>query len=334
LQARENAVHGMLGAAVGIVALLFAVFWHRIRILAGAVGLGLWIYASVAILSLVSIYAYPTTYKRPPTAYQAISVANGKQLYVRSGCQDCHGPAGHGDGPAAAQLDPKPADLTAPHASSHTAGDLFWWISYGMQKSAMPGFAGTLGEDDRWNLIYFLRALADSERVRSLSPIVEGEPWLVAPDFSYGTGTGDTKTLKEYRGNKIILLVLPSRRNLAERLAQLSAASPRLQSAGVEIIVVPDPTDHPGIVYSGLIATEGQAEIIDTFSLFARSLLDDNLVSGSPSTEFLIDRQGYIRARWLPAEGDAWTNADDLLAQIDFLKKEKPGAPAPDWHVH
>ena len=67
----------------------------------------------------------PATYKRPFVAYHAISVANGKGLYEENGCVACHGALGYGDGPAGQELNPKAADLTAPHANAHTAGDLF-----------------------------------------------------------------------------------------------------------------------------------------------------------------------------------------------------------------
>lgn len=333
-EVRSQVLHGIFWIAVGFAAMLCAAAWKRIRIPAAMAGLGLWTYAGIAILVPVSIDAYPTTYKRPALAYQAISVGNGRRLYVDSGCPVCHGPSGYGDGPSAAQLRPKPADLTAPHANAHTAGDLFWWISYGVKESAMPGFGERLSEEDRWDLINFLRALSDSERARSLGPVIEGEPWLIAPDFSYGTGEDDTRTLRDYRGNRIVLLVLPGPRNNGDRLEQLAVALPRLRAAGVEVIVVPNSLDYPADSYPGLSAGEGLREITETYTLFARSILDENLLGAAPHAEFLIDRQGYIRSRWLPSEGDAWKNIDDLLAQTEILRKEIPRAPAPEWHVH
>jgi putative copper resistance protein D len=50
--------------------------------------------------------------------------------------------------------------------------------------------------------------------------------------------------------------------------------------------------------------------------------------------EYLIDKQGYIRARWLPTENDAWRNIDRLFSQVELLRKERPRTPAPDDHVH
>jgi len=39
------------------------------------------------------------------------SPAKGKDLYAKQ-CAGCHGPAGKGDGPAAAAINPKPGDFT------------------------------------------------------------------------------------------------------------------------------------------------------------------------------------------------------------------------------
>ncbi len=84
----------------------------------------------------------------------------------------------------------------------------------------------------------------------------------------------------------------------------------------------------------GLIVSEGIREITQTYKLFARSFAGDDAITATPHAEFLIDKQGYIRARWLPAENAAWHKVDLLMQQIDALRKEKPTAPAPDDHVH
>jgi len=53
-----------------------------------------------------------------------------------------------------------------------------------------------------------------------------------------------------------------------------------------------------------------------------------------PHVEYLIDKQGYMRARWLAAENDGWRNLAVLQQQVDLLANEKPRALAPDDHVH
>lgn len=69
-------------------------------------------------------------------------------------------------------------------------------------------------------------------------------------------------------------------------------------------------------------------------TLFARSFSDEGPISGSRHVEFLIDKQGYVRARWLPAENDAWRKIDVILKQVELLRNEKRRAPAPDEHVY
>jgi putative copper resistance protein D len=284
----------------------------------------------------ISIDAYPTTYRRPGVSYHAISVANGWRLY-RESCVVCHGVVGYGDGPAAEDLRPKPADLTARHANDHTAGDLYWWLSYGVRQTAMPGFVDSYTEEERWDLVNFLRALSSAERARSLAPVID-EPWLVAPDFVYGSNLGETKSLKDHRGNRIILLVLFVS-NSGRRLAQLDAAYAFLRDMEVEVIAVPHEMAGIERKLSKLrlslpVVTEGSEEIFSSYSLFGRSFAEEKSDAQPQHMEVLVDKQGYIRARWLPAEGGAWERVDDLIAQIELLRKEKARAPAPEEHVH
>ncbi len=132
------------------------------------------------------------------------------------------------------------------------------------------------------------------------------------------------------------MLVLLNVVDTEERLQQISAALPQMKAAGVEVIVVPNLIDYFFVAEKlpGLIVNEGIREIAETYAIFARSFTDENLLTSTPHVEFFIDKQGYIRARWLAAEGDAWRDFTGLMSQVELLKKEKPRAPAPDEHVH
>jgi mono/diheme cytochrome c family protein len=87
----------------------------------------------------------------PPTQD---SIERGRALF-QTNCVACHGQSGRGDGPAAATLLVKPADLTE-HAQLHPDADLFEWISNG-KNQAMPAFSGKLSENERWHIINFIR---------------------------------------------------------------------------------------------------------------------------------------------------------------------------------
>lgn len=84
------------------------------------------------------------------------SLARGADLY-RANCSGCHGASGGGDGPSATT--PMP-DLAA-SLRHRTDGELAWIIDRGIAGTRMPGFALTLGEQDRWDLINHLRATLD-----------------------------------------------------------------------------------------------------------------------------------------------------------------------------
>lgn len=73
-------------------------------------------------------------------------------------CSTCHGPQGHGDGPAGATLNPAPKNLPGLAA---TVGDdyLFWRISTGKEGTAMVAWKGVLTDEDIWKLITFIRTL-------------------------------------------------------------------------------------------------------------------------------------------------------------------------------
>lgn len=285
------------------------------------------------------IDAYPTTYLRPAVPYSALSIAKGLHLYQQH-CAVCHGEAGYGDGPAARGLAKKPADLTAKHTADHTAGDLFWWLTHGIKRSPMPGFKDRLSEEERWDLINFLRALSGAERARALGPLVDPTPWLVAPDFTFGIGVGPGETLKEHRGWAIVHLVLFTLPGSLPRLQQLHRAWGEIGLAGARVLTVP--MRDAAQIYRKLgagptnfvVAVDGSQEIVETYTLFRRTLGSEGVPPVPPHMEFLIDRQGYIRARWIPGEGHGWAEIPRLLKEVERLDKEVPRAPAPEEHVH
>lgn len=77
------------------------------------------------------------------------------QAYTQQ-CAPCHGPAGKGDGPAAAALNPKPADMSAEDFwAERTDEQLDAVIAEG--KGAMPGMAAALDAGARQALIAYMR---------------------------------------------------------------------------------------------------------------------------------------------------------------------------------
>ena len=102
--------------------------------------------------------APPSVVNRPnPVPANANTIALGQKLFAGN-CLTCHGPAGKGDGPGAAALEKKPADLTARIKAGATDGELFWKISEG--RSPMISWKGSLSETQRWELVNYIKTLA------------------------------------------------------------------------------------------------------------------------------------------------------------------------------
>ncbi len=95
--------------------------------------------------------------KTNPVQPAETSVTKGQELFKQK-CVLCHGEGAKGDGPLADTLDPKPSDLTGGMAASHPDGDLFYKISKG--RGAMPAWESVFSEDERWNLVNFIRSLS------------------------------------------------------------------------------------------------------------------------------------------------------------------------------
>jgi putative copper resistance protein D len=333
---------GVQLAFLGLLAMVVGLMlrsWRVILVGAGglAVVVGLWV-----ALPPMTVDAYPTTFRRSSVPYHVVSVASGAALY-RTHCATCHGVGGRGDGPGGAGLPRPPADLTAPHTAQHTAGDMFWWLTHGIPAGGMPAFDTVLSEEERWDLINFIRTLAAGEQARQMTALVPpGRPWLVAPDLAIVVGPAPPRSLKDLRDRWMTLLVVFTLPESRARLVQLAEAYNTLQALGTEIVAVPrdDGSDiigrlggRPPILYP--VITDGAVDIATAYTLLARGL--GQAPRGAPPlhAEFLIDRQGYIRARWLPgAPGPGWDTLPTLVEQIQLIDKETPAGPAPDEHVH
>ena len=96
-----------------------------------------------------------------PIAGNAADLASAKSLYIAN-CGPCHGDKGKGDGVAAAGLNPKPADHTSASVQAETDGALFWKLSEG--RAPMPGYKKIFSDQQRWQLIAFIRTLAKTKK--------------------------------------------------------------------------------------------------------------------------------------------------------------------------
>jgi putative copper resistance protein D len=312
-------VAGGAVALLGVAGLAGARWLPRRRLVQAGAAAGLALGGVIAVPPLV-VGAYPTTYQTPPVAYSVESIAAGGRVYGRT-CTGCH------------TVDA--SDLLGPRTARHTAGDLFWFLTRGIPGTAMPGFAERLGEEARWDLVNVIRARAMARTAGGLTASIEDRAGIVsAPDFSYAVGPTPPHSLRELRGRKIVLLVLFTLPASRARLAQLAQAYETLVAMGVEVIAVPIGGD-PDILRSlgpdsrvfYPVVTDGGRAIVATYRLF-----------GPPAPrpghlEFLIDRQGYLRARMAAFPGTL-PGLSALLTQAEGLNREPQARVPAIEHVH
>ena len=101
-----------------------------------------------------------------PVAASAESIAKGKELYLardKGNCVFCHGEDGAGNQESLPRLRRKPADISnKERMSSMTDGEVFWKITKGIT-GIMPAGEKKMSEEERWNVVNYVRTLAKSE---------------------------------------------------------------------------------------------------------------------------------------------------------------------------
>jgi putative copper resistance protein D len=276
--------------------------------------------AAVVALPPLLIDAYPTTYRRAPGPWAAPSIAAGERLFALE-CAVCHGP--------------RAGDLAGGWMARHTEGDLFWLVSRGFPGGRMPAFADRLAEESRWDIVDFIRASAAARALGRLGPEVEPSGGRVlAPDFSVAVGPGLIQSLSDYRGRRVVLLVLFSLPESRPRIDQIARGYPSLVAMGAEVIAVPlRPSPDilrrlgasPPVFFP--VATDGGGEIVSTYELFRPA------AARTPHLEFLIDRRGFVRARIAP-DPAVPPGLGALLGEIERLNAEPQPAVGPEEHFH
>lgn len=326
-------------AGVAVLLMALPALWaRRYRIALFCVLLG-----GGATAHTLSVPAYPETYRQPAVTYTARSITRGMGHFTAH-CAGCHGSGARGQEPpptANSQSLIVAPDLSE-HTALHTAGDMFWWLSHGMPSGAMPGFSAVLDDAARWDLVNFLRAFADGHSARVLSPrIARSRPWLGAPNFQYETQTGEASELRDHREQRPVLLVLTDPEESTERLRELQALHSSEGLENLQILLVLRSGECGDLVVSSMqlpCITLGRDTIAATYALLARTLGEPGersaLAPEFSHAEFLIDRFGFLRARWIAGRGEPSWNASLLGEQVDMLAAEPRVLSSPDAHVH
>ncbi len=148
----QLSVLGFLFLAIGV----FVGGW-RARRSATTMGLGMTAVLAGLVFTGGTLAEGESTVKAggpPPVTEESIRLG---KLTFENNCIPCHGQTGHGDGPLAASLNPKPQDL-AVHLMLHSDRDLFNFIKNGVPGTAMPIWGQRLSDDEIWQALYYIQS--------------------------------------------------------------------------------------------------------------------------------------------------------------------------------
>ena len=199
----------------------------------------------------------------------------------------------------------------------------------------MPGLASRLTDAEIWSMIEFLdaqsaarNASAMTERVKPLLPVP-------APDFTYELPGSPQQTLLDPRDKRVTLLVFYRLPASLPRLTDIATNLRSYVDAGARVVAVPLDAATAAEATSGvsgadaILATTG-ADVAAAYTLFAQS--PPAVEAALPPVEYLIDRQGDLRVRWIGVPGSE--RGAESLSQIRILVREPP-RPVQQWgHRH
>jgi putative copper export protein/mono/diheme cytochrome c family protein len=304
---RREAMLALAGCLGAVLLLAAGTVWRRTRLTLLSAGTAL-AALSVPHLRPLLVEAYPTSFYRSASGFTAASIVRGAAVFAAN-CARCHGVSGRGDGPSAASLAVPPADLTASHLWEHSDGELFWWLTHGMDSPdgsglAMPGFAAALNEDDRWAAIDFIRANNAGLALR------ESGTWpipLAAPSLPLICAGSRETDMEGLRGRSVRIVAEPP-------------PPQPIGNAATTVVLAASETPAP-------TGPDCVAATPDAWPAYA--ILTGTAAGSFPGTTVLVDAAGWLRAAFRADAGTALTA--QLLTEI---AREPLAATTGDANAH
>lgn len=236
--------------------------------------------------------ANPASYYFAQGGFTVDSIAQGSHVFAEN-CVPCHGADGEGNGPAAKLLPVAPANLTQEHVWMHSDGDLFWWLTDGIDVpphgKVMPAWGSILSKDDRWNLIDFIHAHLAGYQMAGKSV------WTIpvaAPSLAVVCSSGKQFDLTDLKGKFVQIVAVGPNDN------------PPPPSAIQQVLLMRRRIEMPGCVAEG------------DNSWLAYAVLAHVPPDQLAGTQFLIDPDGWIRWTLAPKDAAQWSDPEKLKAAM------------------
>ncbi|MCU9954546.1 cytochrome c [Burkholderia sp. BKH01] len=244
--------------------------------------------------------AVPTSFQRDPAPFSVSNVMRGAHLYAQH-CAACHGADGRGEGPLAATLSHWPPTFAGSLLARRLDGELFWRVRHGTRDAqgapTMPGFAATLGPQDTWAVLDYLKALSAGSGAQA-----EGA-WPVPvplPALDVRCGGAAPQPLDLWRAGQRVRII-----------ALAPGAAPPPEDARWQTLLV----TARGVAVPSATGTRANCVASTPDAWLAFATIAGVAPDALGGTQLLADRRGWLRARALPGSA-GWSDAD-LLCRSD-----------------
>ena len=173
--------------------------------------------------------------------------------------------------------------------------------------------------------------------LRSLAGLLEGQAeqaGVLGHDLR-----GNVPRLKERVGDVPQSFSLHRELSVGENLAftarlhRLAAADKMLTETGLGILAVPLTEGAAITAPSPRFVVAADSSVALAYRVIA-SVPRYDLAMSTRHLEFLIDRNGYVRALWMPEETSAWDDPRNLVQLVGQLASRPLAADASSMHLH
>lgn len=303
---------------VSLLSMAIALLWRRGRVVMLLTTVALIVFTPWPDNKLLLAPAEPTSFHSSPTGFSAAAIVHGQQVYAQR-CAACHAADGKGDTPLALSLPFSPPNLASGLLWRRADGDLFWKIAYGARDrhgaTTMPGFTRQLSDDDVWSLIDFMKANAAGVSIREIGGWDQPVALPTATVDCAATSSHAAMTSLMQTNGQRTRVILAS----ATQAQDFPIDDPRLRSVILSTTKLTRPKATPG------------APVIDCMAHSADAWQALAIITGIPGeqlagTQLLTDRDGWLRARKLPADAVGGWSDSDILCRAPAAMKNNPDA--------
>ena len=254
-----------------------------------------------------------------------VNLAEGKRIFDAT-CASCHGVLGRGDGVAARGMNPAPPALGVDTVMADVTPALMYRIvSVGIAGTPMPGYAGTLTPEQRWDVVSYVNSLRTPAPQRAQGEGLFAQNCAGCHGMN-GGGTGALASSLSKVPPQIVAFGFQTERSDAQIAEAIrngiagTAMPPSRHLTDSDIDAIVSYVRHTGATHQAVAASIPEADPADAQAVARRvvGILDQSLAAAtggrsSQANDLAFD--AYIAFE--PLEGTARAKSPGLVASME-----------------